>query len=597
MIFGRHEALSPLEEGTKAAVVYGRELAAGERWRLRFRLRPAAEGPGDLGEGFGEVLARRREEADEFYAAKIPAGLSEERKGIARRAYAGLIWTEQFYHYVVRDWLTGDPNSPPPPAERLEGRNSDWRHVFARDVLSVCDKWEYPWFATWDLAFHAVAFTPIDPEFAKRQLRVFLREWYMHPNGQLPAYEWAFHDVNPPVHAWAAWRVYKMTAARGCRDRAFLEGTFQKLLLDFTWWVNRKDREGNNLFAGGFLGMDNIGLFDRSKPLPGGGHLQQADGTAWMAFYAATMLSMALELARSNAVYEDLASKFFEHFLSINDAMNNVGGCGLWNEEDGFYYDHLWLDGRSVVLPVRSMVGLIPLLAVEVLEEQELHKLPGFYKRLTWSLRYRDQACEHITRRQVAGETGHRRSLFSVLTRERLERLLRRMLDEEEFLSPYGIRSLSKAHGKEPVVFRIDGEVYRVAYEPGESQTRLFGGNSNWRGPVWFPINFLIIEALQRYHHFYGDGFRIECPTGSGNWMNLAGVARELERRLVSIFERGPDGGRPCDGGRERFRDDPHWKDHLWFHEFFHAETGQGLGASHQTGWTALVVKLLGTGG
>ncbi len=593
LVHGRLEALSPVEEGTKAAPVYSCTLGPGEIWTLPFRLRPVAEGSGDLGEEFTNIFDKRQAEADAFYAAKVSPRLSSERKTIARRAFAGLIWTKQFYHYVVRDWLRGDPNSPPPPSERLTGRNSDWPHVFARDILSVCDKWEYPWFATWDLAFHAVAFTPIDPAFAKHQLQVFLREWYMHPNGQLPAYEWAFHDVNPPVHAWAAWRVYKMTAAHGCRDLAFLESTFQKLLLDFTWWVNRKDREGNNLFAGGFLGMDNIGLFDRSKPLPGGGHLQQADGTAWMAFYAATMLSIALELARSNPVYEDLASKFFEHFLAINDSMNNVGGRGLWNEEDGFYYDHLRIDGKSVVLPVRSMVGLIPLLAVEVLEEKELHKLPGFYKRLTWSLRYRDQACEHITRRQVSGEPGHRRNLFSVLTRDRLERLLARMLDENEFLSPYGIRSLSKAHDGHPVVCHFDGQEYRVDYEPGESQTKLFGGNSNWRGPVWFPINFLIIEALQRYHHFYGDSFQIDYPTGSGHRMNLASVAHDLSRRLVSLFERGPSGLRPCDDGREPFRDDPHWRDHLLFHEFFHAETGQGLGAAHQTGWTALVVKLL----
>lgn len=586
-------AINPAALGTKAALVYHRVLAPGETWSLSLRLRPASEGPGNLNNEFDQILQLRQTEADQFYAAKLPLALTPEQQTIARRAFAGLIWTEQFYHYVVRDWLRGDPNSPPPPPERLTGRNSDWSHVFARDILSVCDKWEYPWFATWDLAFHTVAFTPIDPEFAKRQLNLFLREWYMHPNGQLPAYEWAFHDVNPPVYAWAAWRVYKMTATRGCRDLPFLESTFQKLLLDFTWWVNRKDHEGNNLFAGGFLGMDNIGLFDRSKSLPGGGHLQQADGTAWMAFYAGTMLSIALELARTNPVYEDLASKFFEHFLAINDSMNHVGGSGLWNEQDGFYYDQLRLNGQSIVLPVRSMVGLIPLLAAEVLDEQELHKLPGFYKRLSWSLRYRDQACDHITRRQVTGEPGHRRNLFSVLTRDRLERLLHRMLDENEFLSPHGIRSLSKAHAEQPVIFHFNGQEYRVDYEPGESQTRLFGGNSNWRGPVWFPINFLIIEALQRYHHFYGDTFQVECPTGSGHHMTLAAVAREIERRLVSLFERGPDGRRPCDGPHVRFRDDPRWRDLLLFHEYFHAETGQGLGASHQTGWTALVVKLL----
>lgn len=587
------DALCPDGEGSKACLVYEKVLQPGECWELRFRLHAEADQAANLTDEFQRLREERHKEANLFYRNKIPQHWEEDAQRIARQAYAGLIWTKQFYHYVVRDWLLGDPGQPPPPPERKEGRNADWKHVFARDVLSVCDKWEYPWFATWDLAFHMVAFAKIDPIFAKRQLGLFLREWYMHPNGQLPAYEWALSDVNPPVHAWAAWRVYKMTAARGERDVAFLERTFQKLSLDFTWWVNRKDREGNNLFAGGFLGMDNIGLFDRSKPLPTGGYLQQADGTAWMAFYASTMLSISLELALANPVYEDMASKFFEHFLAINDAINAVGGCGLWDSEDGFYYDHLRLNGNSIRLSIRSMVGLIPLLAVEVLEEKALHKLPGFYQRLNWSLRYRDQTSDHITRRQVAGEPGHQRGLFSVLTRDRLEKILGYMLDESEFLSPFGIRSLSKYHEKHPFILRAGQAEYRVGYEPGESQTNLFGGNSNWRGPIWFPINYLIIEALQRYHHFYGDSFQIECPTGSGKMMNLAGVAREISRRLASLFQKAGNGQRPIFGENFRHRDDPHWNENLLFHEYFHAETGQGLGAAHQTGWTALIVRLL----
>jgi hypothetical protein len=455
------------------------------------------------------------------------------------------------------------------------------------------DKWEYPWYAAWDLAFHMVPFAHLDATFAKQQLVLFLREWYMHPNGQIPAYEFAFSDVNPPVHAWAAWRVYKMTGPRGERDRVFLSRVFQKLLLNFTWWVNRKDAEGRHLFSGGFLGLDNIGVFDRSRPLPTGGHLEQADGTAWMAFYCVTMLAMALELAEGDPAYEDVASKFFEHFVAIADAMNALGGTGLWSETDGFYYDQLVVQGQQIPLRLRSMVGLIPLMAVDVLEESVLRKLPDFRRRMQWFLDNRQDLARHISYMAVdhAGDPNAR-YLLAIPSRQRLERTLRYMLDEGEFLSPFGVRSMSRYHAEHPFRFEIDGSANEVCYQPGESDTYMFGGNSNWRGPIWFPVNYLLIESLERYHHFYGDSFRIECPTGSGQMMNLNEVAKELARRLCVPFLPDEQGRRPCldDGSAGP---NPHGPDLLLFHEYFHAETGKGLGASHQTGWTALITRCL----
>jgi hypothetical protein len=516
-----------------------------------------------------------------------------DERNVARQAAAGLLWSKQFYHYIVDEWLRGDPAQPTPPAARLSGRNADWKQLFCRDVISMPDKWEYPWFAAWDLAFHVVALARLDPQFAKDQLLLFLREWYMHPSGQVPAYEFAFGDVNPPVHAWACWRVYKLTGAKGGRDRLFLARAFQKLLINFTWWVNRKDPEGKHIFAGGFLGLDNIGVFDRSRPLPTGGHLEQADGTAWMAFYCGTMLSIALELASENPAYEDIASKFFEHFVAITDAMNSVGGTGLWDEEDGFYYDQLMVHGQATRLKVRSMVGIIPLFAAEILNSDTLARLPGFSKRMNWFLQHRKDLARHIAY-LVAGRSNHpTHRLLAIPSRERLERTLRYVLDEREFFSPHGIRSVSRIHMDRPYVLRADGQEYRVTYTPGESDTSLFGGNSNWRGPVWFPLNFLLVEALERYHHFYGDTFKVECPVGSGTMLTLAQAADELRRRLASTFLADSSGRRPCHGGDARYATDPHFKDLLLFHEYFHGETGRGLGASHQTGWTALAIPLL----
>jgi hypothetical protein len=466
--------------------------------------------------------------------------------------------------------------------------------MFNRDVLSMPDKWEYPWFAAWDLAFHLVALARVDPTSAKQQLLLLLREWYMHPNGQLPAYEFDFGDTNPPVHAWAAWRVYKIAAARGCRDLGFLERAFQKLLLNFTWWVNRKDARGKHLFAGGFLGLDNIGVFDRSRPLPGGGSLEQADGTAWMAFFCTTMLAIAFELAQHNPVYEDIASKFFEHFIAIVDAMNSLGGTGLWDEEDGFYYDQLRIDGRPPQpLRVRSMVGLIPLIAVEVIEQDVMERMPGFMKRAGWLLENRKDLARYVAYMATGGSRPHEHRLLAIPGRERLERVLRRMLDENEFLSPHGLRSLSRSYLEHPYVFPCDGAEQRVAYVPGESDSAIFGGNSNWRGPVWLPVNYLIVEALERYHHFYGDTLQVEYPTGSGRRLHLGAIARELAARLVRLFLPDGSGRRLSQGPPAGLEDDPHWRDLVVFHEYFDGDTGRGLGASHQTGWTALVARLV----
>jgi hypothetical protein len=593
VVRGRSAAVNPARVGTRAAAYYHVEIPAGDRFSVRLRLGPAGEPVASaMGHGFDELFERRRAEADEFFDARLPGAATAEERAVVRQGYAGLLWSKQYYNYVVRDWLEGDPAQPPPPPERRLGRNHGWPHLHNRDVISMPDKWEYPWYAAWDLAFHMIPFAAIDPSFAKDQLVLFLREWYMHPNGQIPAYEWALSDVNPPVHAWACWRVYKMTGPRGKRDRLFLERVFQKLLINFTWWVNRKDLEDNNLFSGGFLGLDNIGVFDRSKPLPTGGHLEQADGTAWMAFYCSTMLSIALELADEDPAYEDVASKFFEHFVAIADAMNALGGCGLWDDADGFYYDQLHVDGASIPLRIRSMVGIIPLFAVENLDEAVIAKLPGFSKRLRWFLENRGDLARHIAYMDTQRNDGHARRLLAIPSRERLERVLRYVLDESEFLSPGGVRSLSRVHRERPFVFAADGVEYRVDYEPGESRSGIFGGNSNWRGPVWLPLNYLLIEALERYHHFYGDRLRVECPTGSGTLMNLAEVAGELARRISSLFL--PDAtGHRISLGEARHAAEPAWRDLVLFHEYFDGDSGRGLGASHQTGWTALAVGLI----
>ncbi len=594
VVRGRSGAVNPARVGTKAAAYYRVEVPAGDRFTVRLRLAAAGEAAASLlGREFDAIFEQRKAEADEFYDTRLPDAATEEERRVARQGYAGLLWSKQFYHYVVRHWAEGDPAQPPPPRERLTGRNHDWMHLHNRDVISMPDKWEYPWYAAWDLAFHMVAFAAIDPTFARQQLVLFLREWYMHPNGQLPAYEFALDDVNPPVHAWACWRVYKMSGPRGKRDRVFLERVFQKLLINFTWWVNRKDLEGNHLFAGGFLGLDNIGVFDRSKPLPTGGHLEQADGTAWMAFYCSTMLAMALELASEDPAYEDVASKFFEHFVAITDAMNALGGSGLWDEADGFYYDQLHVDGRMLPLKLRSMVGIIPLFAVENLEEEVIGRLAGFSKRTRWFLENRPDLARHISYMDSPADDAHAHRLLAIPSRERLERVLRYVLDEAEFLSPHGVRSLSRVHRDRPFVLQSDGAEYRVEYQPAESSTGLFGGNSNWRGPVWLPLNFLLIESLERYHHFYGDRFQIECPTGSGKRMNLSEVARELKLRVSRLFLPDEMGRRPCHGGDARYAEDPAWRDLLLFHEYFDGDTGRGVGASHQTGWTALAVRLI----
>ncbi len=592
IIAGRRAAVNRRGVGTKAAAHYILDIPAGEARTVKLRLFSEAEAPAAaFGAEFDRIFATRISENDAFYDAASPATLDDDQRNVVRQGYAGLLWSKQFYHLVVADWLEGDPAMPTPPAGRRQVRNSEWRHLYSRDVISMPDKWEYPWFAGWDLAFHMIPFAQIDPDFAKSQLILFLREWYMHPNGQLPAYEFAFGDVNPPVHAWAAWRVYKIAAARGDRDRDFLESAFQKLLLNFTWWVNRKDVQGKNIFSGGFLGLDNIGVFDRSKPLPTGGVLQQADGTAWMGFYCGTMLSMAMELAhmdgRIHQAYEDMASKFLEHFIQIADAINSLCGDGLWDEQDGFYYDQIRFDHSSVPLKIRSIVGLLPLITVEVYDEETLKRLPGFYKRLVWFRNFRRDLPNHITHYE-----HHRgRRMIALPSRERLQRILRTMLDENEFLAPHGIRSVSKFHGAHPFVFEANGSTHQVDYEPGESTTELFGGNSNWRGPVWLPINYLLIEALERYHHFYGDDFTVECPTGSGHVVTLDKVARELARRVATLFLRDENGRRPCFGDAARWSDDPYWRDLVLFNEYFHGETGRGLGASHQTGWTALAIR------
>jgi hypothetical protein len=599
VVNGDTGAVNPQWVGTKAAARYQLDLDAGQAVSVKLRLTLREPNAGLLGGDFDEIFAARAREADEFYEKIQPADAPEDAKRAQRQAFAGMLWSKQFYYYDVRRWLRGDQAQPDPPRSRREGRNSGWKHMVNEDVISMPDKWEYPWYAAWDLAFHCVPLALVDPAFAKEQLILMLREWYMHPNGQIPAYEWALGDVNPPVHAWAAWRVYKIEQKHwGVSDRAFLERVFHKLLLNFTWWVNRKDAGGNNVFEGGFLGLDNIGVFDRSAKLPTGGHLEQSDATSWMGMYCLNMLVIALELARENRAYEDVASKFLEHFVYISRAMNNIGGQGieLWDRRDGFYYDVLLLpDGRSFPMRVRSLVGLIPLFAVENLRSEVVDSLPGFKRRMQWFIDNLPEFGDHIE--TMTTTTGVQRFL-SLVNRHRLRQVLKVMLDEAEFLSPYGVRSLSRFHLGDPYRLHVEGVEYRVDYEPGESQTGLFGGNSNWRGPVWFPVNFLIIESLQKYHEFFAhdcdhDDFKVECPTGSGDMMNLWEVSQELSRRLINLFLRDETGRRPVNGDVDKFSRDPHWRDWLLFYEYFQGDNGAGLGASHQTGWTGLVAKLI----
>ncbi|NER35664.1 MAG: glucosidase [Oscillatoria sp. SIO1A7] len=594
VVEGQKEAVNPGRSGTKFSPHYILEIGGGQSKKVRLRLSDSPNIGQPFGSEFDAIFETRIKEADEFYNSISPFSMKEDVRQVQRQAFAGMLWSKQYYHYVVDDWLNGDPNSPPPPESRKGIRNKEWIHLFNDDVISMPDKWEYPWFAAWDLAFHCIPLAIVDPEFAKRQLDLMTREWYMHPNGQIPAYEWNFSDVNPPVHAWATLRVYKIEKKmHGRADKQFLERVFQKLLLNFTWWVNRKDSEGNNVFEGGFLGLDNIGVFDRSSPLPTGGNLQQADGTSWMGMFCLNMLAISLELALDNPVYEDIASKFFEHFLYIADAMNRIGAVtNLWDEEDGFYYDVLYLpNGENIPLKVRSMVGLIPLFAITTLEPAVVNKLPNFKKRLAWFIEHRPDLKKNVACMQTPG-IGERR-LLAIVYPEKLQRIMEKMLDESEFLGPYGIRALSRYHLEHPYKFYVGGEEYRVDYEPGESSTPLFGGNSNWRGPVWFPVNFLLIESLQKMHHYLGDDFKVECPTGSGKMMNLWQVATEISHRLIDVFVRDSSDRRPVYGGIEKFQTDPHWRDLILFYEYFHGDNGAGIGANHQTGWTGLVSKLI----
>ena len=592
VVEGRKDAVNPESVGTKAAAYYRHTLAPGRSAVMRLRLSHTPI-PGDaFGKEFDVVFGQRMQEAERFYETVIPKKLSDDARNVMRQAFAGLLWSKQFYHYDVRRWLEGDPASLP-PAGRLDGRNREWRHLYNEDVISMPDKWEYPWYAAWDLAFHTIPLALVDPDFAKAQLILFLREWYMHPNGQIPAYEWSFGDVNPPVHAWAALRVYRIERRlRGRGDREFLEKVFHKLLLNFTWWVNRKDAEGRNVFQGGFLGLDNIGVFDRSAPLPTGDRLEQSDGTSWMGMYCLNMLAIALELAREDPAYEDVASKFFEHFVFIAHAVDQCPtGINLWDEGDGFYYDVLHADGAASPLKVRSMVGLIPLFAVETLEPEVVDKLPGFKRRMQWFIDNHPEFRDHVEMATRPG-SGVRR-LLAIVGRTQLPRVLRLMLDEAEFLSPHGVRAVSRFHKDHPYSLRLGGTEHRVDYEPAESTSGLFGGNSNWRGPVWFPVNYLLIESLQKFHYFYRDTFKIAFPTGSATTLNLWQVAAELSRRLTRIFLRDEDGRRPVYGGTEIFQRDPLWRDLILFYEYFHGDNGAGIGASHQTGWTGLVAKLL----
>ena len=606
LIGGDHTAVNPKRSGTKMCAHYQLDIPAGGSRQVRLRLGRRAEAKPFA--DFDEVFAKRIAEADEFYADLQHGVPDADLRSIQRQSLAGMIWSKQFYHFNVRTWLNGDPAQPPPPAGRKRARNSEWSHLNNADIISMPDKWEYPWYAAWDLAFHCLPLALVDPEFAKRQLDLLTREWYMHPNGQLPAYEWAFSDVNPPVHAWATWRVFQVdrkqrreTDEDDKGDLEFLERVFHKLLLNFTWWVNRKDAQGRNIFQGGFLGLDNIGVFDRSSPLPTGGFINQADGTSWMAMYCLNLLRISLELALHNKVYEDIATKFFEHFLSIAAAINGISdgnpaiheeGLALWDETDEFYYVELCLtDGKKIPLKVRSMVGLIPLFAVETLEPEMLKSLPNFAERMEWFLSHRPDLANLVSRWQEHG-VG-KRHLLSLLRGHRMKCLLRRALDETEFLSDYGVRALSKIHEKEPYRLDCSGSIHEVRYWPAESEGGLFGGNSNWRGPIWFPMNYLLIESLQKFYHYYGDDFKIECPHGSNHYLTIQEVAEELSQRLIKIFQPGPDGQRPVLKYHPKLATDPFFKDYILFHEYFHGDSGRGVGAPHQTGWSGLVAKLI----
>ena len=597
IVNNRPAAVNPAQMGTKAAAHYVLEIPAGKSATIRLRLTNIATTTDQAFVDFDAIFLQRLNEADAFYDEVQTRLKNEDAKSVQRQAFAGMLWSKQFFYFDIPQWLNGDPGQPSPPVERKRGRNSEWQHLNNADIISMPDKWEYPWYAAWDLAFHCIPLARVDADFAKEQLVLLTREWYMHPNGQLPAYEWAFGDVNPPVHAWATWRVFQIDRKLndGQGDRVFLERVFQKLLLNFTWWVNRKDAQGMNIFQGGFLGLDNIGVFDRSAKLPTGGHIAQADGTSWMAMYSLNMMRISLELALHNpTVYQDMATKFFEHFLYIAGATANIGGEGinLWDQQDEFFYDVLHLpNDAKIPLKVRSMVGLIPLFAVETLEPELLEKVPEFKQRLEWFLNYRPDLASLVSRWQEHGK-GERR-LLSLLRGHRMKMLLKRMLDETEFLSDYGVRALSRYHDEHPYVFHVDGSDFSVKYQPAESDSSLFGGNSNWRGPIWMPVNYLIIEALQKFHHYYGDDFKIECPTGSGKFMTINDVANELSRRLTRIFLKDERGKRPVFGYSEKMQNDPHFRDYVLFHEYFHGDNGRGVGASHQTGWTGLVAKLL----
>jgi len=597
IVHGDRAAVRAEPQGTKAAARYHRTLAAGGSTVLRLRLCRAARGSWRRAPfaDFDALVAQRQAEADAFYEELQAPGMDEDQRRIQRQALAGMLWSKQFFHFNVRQWLDGDPALPPPPAARLHGRNHQWGHLNNAEILSMPDKWEYPWYAAWDLAFHCIPLALVDAEFAKDQLVLLGREWYQHPNGQMPAYEWAFGDVNPPVYAWAAYRLFQIDAKlNGTPDLAFLERVFHKLLLNFTWWVNRKDAEGSNVFEGGFLGLDNIGVFDRSAPLPTGGYLEQSDGTSWMGVFSLNLMTIAIELAQRNPVYEDIATKFFEHFLYIASAMNNMGGDGiaLWDDQDEFFYDILHRpDGHRERLRVRSLVGLTPLFAVETIEPALLEKVPNFKGRLEWFLEHRPDLANLVSRWFDPG-VGERRQI-ALVRGHRLKALLARMLDPHEFLSDYGIRSVSKFHEAQPFALDVDGRQYRVHYEPAESRSGVFGGNSNWRGPIWVQMNYLLIESLQRFHYYYGDDFTVEHPTGSGRYLTLDQIADDLSQRLIRLFTRGPDGRRPVFGGQPTLQHDPHWRDHLLFYEYFHGDNGAGIGASHQTGWTGLIAKLI----
>jgi len=594
LLHGDESAINLNQQGTKAALNFDINIKPGSSETIRLRLK--ADNAPDPFDDFDEIFNTRLQEADSFYAELQKDIKSGDEKSVQRQALAGMLWNKQFFYYDVEQWLKGDPAQSAPPPSRKKGRNYEWAHLNNFDIISMPDKWEYPWYAAWDLAFHCISFAMIDAEFAKHQLLLLTKEWYMHPNGQLPAYEWAFSDVNPPVHAWSAWRVYKIDERNneGKGDIAFLESMFHKLLLNFTWWVNRKDAEGNNIFQGGFLGLDNIGIFDRSAPLPTGGQIEQADGTSWMAMYSLNLMRIALELSKYNPVYQDMATKFFEHFLYIAGAMANMAleSGGLWDEDDKFFYDVLKMPGReSVKLKVRSMVGLIPLFAVEVLDHELLKAAPKFAKRLEWFLKYRPDLASLVSRWQEKNE--NEKQLLSLLRGHRMKKILQRMLDESEFFSYYGIRAISKFHDQHPYECWINGNRFSVEYTPGESATGLFGGNSNWRGPIWMPVNYLLVESLQRFHYYYGDDFKVECPTGSGVLLTLNEIANEISKRLTALFLRDETGKRPFLGNNNKLQEDPHFNDYILFYECFHGDNGRGVGASHQTGWTGLIAKLL----